>query len=59
LFLFTQRPPSGLVSRTELAQRKGESPMKWSAKSLYARMVYTVVVLGSIIAAIAAGFKWN
>jgi hypothetical protein len=33
--------------------------MKWSAKSLYARMVYTVVVLGSIIAAIAAGFKWN
>jgi hypothetical protein len=43
----------GILSREE------EFPMKWRIDVLYARALYIVIVLASLVAAAAAGYKWR
>jgi hypothetical protein len=33
--------------------------MKWRIDALYARAMYIVIVLASLVAAAAAGYKWR
>ena len=34
-------------------------PMKWRIDVLYAKALYIVIVLASLVAAAAAGYKWR
>ena len=40
------------------AHIRREFPMKWCFKSVYVKTTYVLVVLGSLVAAAAAGYKW-
>jgi hypothetical protein len=44
--------------RDRKSHLKGANPMKWCLKSAYVKAMYVLVVLSSLIAAAAAGYKW-
>jgi hypothetical protein len=42
-----------------LVRQNRRPPMKWRVKSLYVNALYVIVVLSSLVAAAAAGYKWG